>query len=208
VSLIALVLVFQRNGLDEKRQLQCIKNLKILQMAIMTYHDTHGSMPPAYTVDSHGHRMHSWRVLILPFMEQGALCNKIKLDEPWNSTHNKGLLSHRPSVFSCPSSGSGGTHTDYLAVVGKSTVWPGAAPSRMSEWKGHIRDALLLVEYADSDIQWMEPRDLSSDPVGSDDDQGVPVDYHRINKCLFGQGDVLSSSDPRARTFLHRLGRD
>ena len=56
--------------------MQCGNNLKQIGIALHTYHDEYKSLPPAYVCDESGKRMHSWRVLLLPYMEQQELYKK------------------------------------------------------------------------------------------------------------------------------------
>ena len=74
--------------------------------------------------------MHSWRVLILPYLEQRALYDEYKFDEPWNGPNNGKLHSRVVECFSCPTDEqtiSG--QTSYVAVVGPETAWPRARKS-------------------------------------------------------------------------------
>jgi len=66
------------------------------------YESTHGQMPPAVVYGSDGQALHSWRVLILPYIEQGELYRQFKLDEPWDSPHNIQLLPKMPRVYGPP----------------------------------------------------------------------------------------------------------
>ncbi|MDR1483825.1 MAG: DUF1559 domain-containing protein [Planctomycetaceae bacterium] len=64
-------------------------NAKAIVLAFHNYQEVHGTLPPLYTVDAAGKPLHSWRVLILPFLDKQDLYDKIKLDEAWDSEHNK-----------------------------------------------------------------------------------------------------------------------
>jgi hypothetical protein len=68
---------------------KCSNNMRSIVLAFHDYHDTHNALPPLYTVDENGKPLHSWRVLILPYIEQQQLYWQIKFDEPWDSEHNK-----------------------------------------------------------------------------------------------------------------------
>ena len=66
----------------------------------------------------------SWRVAILPFIEQQALFNEFHLDEPWDSTHNKALIAQMPATFAVPD----GSPTEpgltfYRGFSGKGTLF-------------------------------------------------------------------------------------
>ncbi|MGH7173828.1 MAG: DUF1559 domain-containing protein [Gemmataceae bacterium] len=74
-------------------------NLKKLALAMHNYNDTYNRLPLAATVGKNGKALLSWRVELLPFIEQQALYNQFKRDEPWNSPHNLKLLSKMPAVY-------------------------------------------------------------------------------------------------------------
>ena len=68
------------------------------------YHDTYGTFPPAATTDGADKPLLSWRVAILPFLEQQPLYEQFHLDEPWDSPHNKTLIEQMPQVYAIPGS--------------------------------------------------------------------------------------------------------
>jgi len=157
-------------GLCEKNRTEalcgaCRGHMKRLALAMANYHQDFGTLPPAFVADSQGKPMHSWRVLILPYLEHGALYQEYDFSQPWNSPHNLALAEKYPIAaeeFHCPSDEGPRDCASYLAVVGPETLWPGAtSPSRETLLGGAHR--LLLVERKESGIHWMEPRDLSCD---------------------------------------------
>jgi len=96
------------------KRMQCFNNLKVIGLALHNYHDKFGTFPPAYTVDQDGTPLHSWRTLLLPYLEEEQLYAQIRLDEPWDSIHNRQFADVQLSVYSCPK-GNGGL--SYLAVA-------------------------------------------------------------------------------------------
>jgi hypothetical protein len=143
------------------RRTECKNHLKQLALAMHNYHDTYGCFPPAYIADKDGRPMHSWRVLLLPFMEFGALYKEYRFDEPWNGPHNSKLAELPIAVFRCPSDAGRETDTNYLAVVGPKTVFPGEKAIKIADITDGTSNTILLVEAADSGINWLEPRDMS-----------------------------------------------
>ena len=68
---IALLLPLARNGAGPAaRRAQCTNNLKQIALALHNYEQAYKALPPAYTVDAEGRPLHSWRTLILPYLEE------------------------------------------------------------------------------------------------------------------------------------------
>ena len=143
--------------------MQCSNNLKQIAIALHNYHDVYKSFPPAYIADENGRRMHSWRVLILPFLEQQPLYDAYRFDEPWDGPNNRKLLTHMSRAYSCSShqpSSFAQTHTSYLAVVGNNTAWPGQRAIGFSDILDGSSSSLLVCETSDPQVSWMEPTDI------------------------------------------------
>jgi hypothetical protein len=94
--LIAFLLPAVRSARGAAYRSHCSSNLKQIALALHNYHDTFGAFPPAYVADESGKPMHSWRVLILPFLESSPLYDKYRFDEPWDGPNNRQLLKHMP----------------------------------------------------------------------------------------------------------------
>ena len=157
------------DGRGTARRFECSNNLKQIAYSLHSYHDVHGVLPPAYIPDKNGKPMHSWRVLILPFMEEKGLYDSYDFDEPWDGPNNRKLASQVPYVYQCPShlssSRKGAVAASYFAVIGPQTVWPGATTRRIkdiAEADG-TSQTLLVMEAHIPDTVWTEPRDLSFD---------------------------------------------
>ena len=147
---------------EAARRMQCSNHEKQIALALHTYHDVHEAFPPLYTVDEEGNPLHSWRVLILPFIEQRALYEAIRLDEPWDSEHNRQFHDRMPSIYRCPSS-SGGVpfrDTSYSAIAGGSFQPATKAESvvglKLSDVTDNTSDTLAIVEVIEP-FNWMDP---------------------------------------------------
>jgi prepilin-type processing-associated H-X9-DG protein len=147
---------------ESARESQCKNNLKAIGLALHNYHDRWQSFPPAYTVDAQGRRLHSWRVLILPFLGQQGLYNSIDLSQPWDSPVNAPFLATRPPEFGCPSDvAPGATSTNYVAVVGDKCVFRGEKSVSIQEITDGTSNTILVGEVVGTNIPWMKPDDLS-----------------------------------------------
>ncbi len=97
----------------------------------------------------------------MPYIEQDRLFKAYRFDEPWNGPNNSRLADQMPKTFAFSGAHRVGlTTTNYLAVVGAETLWPGAAPRKKREIKDGTDTTILIVENNGLGIHWMEPRDL------------------------------------------------
>lgn len=140
-------------------------NLKQLMLALHNYHDVNGRFP-ADVRDKDGKPLLSWRVQILPYIEQEALYKEFKLDEPWDSEHNIKLIPRMPKVLRGPRQLDGRKdRTAYLAPLGKGLLWDDPKGVMMSAITDGTSNTIALVE-ADDDraVTWTRPEDLTIDP--------------------------------------------
>ncbi|MBN2022144.1 MAG: DUF1559 domain-containing protein [Pirellulales bacterium] len=170
------------------RRVVCANNLRQIGFALQNYHSAYGCFPPAFVADAQGRPMHSWRVLILPFLEEQDLYDKYRFDEPWDGPHNRTLAASMSGVFRCPSQPveANPSATSYVAIVGPGTAWPGDTGIGL----GQINDpanTILLVEVDGSDFHWMQPRDLAIDEVLADVDglAGAITTRHNVSEEYF-----------------------
>jgi hypothetical protein len=152
---------------------RCQGNLRNVALGLIVYEDAWRCFPPAYARGPGGKPWHSWRVLLLPFVEAEPCYKQYDFHEPWDGPKNRQLAEKMPDRYRCPSvpyaDGKPTLMTSYVAVTGPGTMWPGSE-SRTLRGLGEDRGkTLLLVEIADSDIHWMEPRDLRLDELLRDE---------------------------------------
>jgi hypothetical protein len=162
-TLLGLLVKAVERAREAARASQCICNLCQIKIALYNYHDAFGSFPPAYVADAKGRPMHSWRVLILPFMGQSGLYNAYNFAEPWDGPNNGKLLGMMPSNFACPShrAASSGL-TSYAAITGPKTAFPGAGTTKLADIVDGTHETIFLAEVCNLDIPWTAPRDLDT----------------------------------------------
>jgi prepilin-type processing-associated H-X9-DG protein len=119
----ALLLPAVQSARSAARRAQSVNNLKQIGLALHNYHDTNGHFPPQAITDKSGKPLLSWRVAILPFVEQNVLLNEFKLDEPWDSPHNKALIERMPPSYAIPGAEAGPGMTFYRGFSGAHTLF-------------------------------------------------------------------------------------
>jgi len=135
------------------------RNLQSIHLALMSYQADHGQLPPATVTSEDGRLMHSWRVLILPYLgpREAELYREYRFDEPWNGPHNLRLIEHMPEVYQ--SNGDAAhdhTETTFLALVeGMSVSKPDRMATMREDWQP------IVVSVPDCRVTWLEPRDIS-----------------------------------------------
>jgi prepilin-type processing-associated H-X9-DG protein len=206
---LAVIVIAWRLARERAHSELCQNNLKQISMALHAYHERYGSFPPAYTSDAGGQPMHSWRVLLLPFLGHEDLYEKYRMDEPWDSQSNRRLFGQMPTVYACPGVRTTGVGiTNYYAVVGPETAWPENHAVAVRHILDGVAMTIQLIESADAEFCWLQPRDLSSDQAGSDDRDLHPSlsSTHRSGvNVLFADGSVRSLAKGIDSGMLHAL---
>jgi hypothetical protein len=138
----------------------------MLAIAVHNYHDSMGRLPQPAIYDKSGKPLLSWRVALLPYIEEAALYNEFKLDEPWDSAHNKKLLAKMPKVYAPARGKTKEPYTTYLQVFSG----PGAVfepdpkvDVRITSIPDGISNTLLMVEAGEA-VPWTKPDDIPFDP--------------------------------------------
>jgi hypothetical protein len=141
---------------------ECGNNLKHIGLSFHVYHDAHDKMPQLHTVDKDGKPLHSWRVAVLPYLEQTALYEKIRKDEPWDSEFNKQFHSQCPTVFQCPQMSAKNPAikqnglTTYSVIVGKNAYPEGGKEYTFHMITDGMSNTWAVVE-RQTPVCWMDP---------------------------------------------------
>jgi hypothetical protein len=145
---------------------QSSNNLKQIALAMHNYHDTNGRLPPQATYDKNGKPMLSWRVLILPFVGDEELYKEFRLDEPWDSEHNKKLLVKMPRLYASPHDEKTlKDHTTYYqGFAGKGAFFDGKQGLRFADFTDGLSNTIMIAE-ASKAVPWSKPEDIPFDPA-------------------------------------------
>ncbi|VTR98544.1 Uncharacterized protein OS=Pirellula staleyi (strain ATCC 27377 / DSM 6068 / ICPB 4128) GN=Psta_4167 PE=4 SV=1 [Tuwongella immobilis] len=144
-----------------------------------------------------GKPWHSWRVLILPYLDE-ALSEQYRLDEPWDGPNNRKLWDKMPKTFKTTHRQEANHRfTTYLAITGDAAVWAGAEKRLEQDITDWDSETLLLVENDQQGVIWTEPRDLPIEQFDGEIDSpnGICGPYERP-AAAFVDGLVVSF-DPK-----------
>lgn len=212
-ALIALILPAVQAARESARTANSANNLRQIALACHMYAERNGGkLPPRYSVDKDGKPLLSWRVHLLPYLEQADLYRQFKLDEPWDSPHNIKLADQMPAVYQSSNVPSD-SRTVYLVLVGAGTVYEQRIPANLDAIHNAagLGAAVLVVEAdADRAVVWTRPDDL---PVP--DPNQIPVGLGGLRPgyiflAMFCDGHVqrLSLDDDNVPRQLAPLRRE
>jgi len=174
-----LIMTLATGAMEEyTRRRHCAERMRRVSLAMLLYESDHGTLPPAYTVDADGNPLHSWRVVLLPYLGGQTLYDKTRLDEPWDSEHNRKLHGEAVDFYQCPSAELSPGQTTYSVVVGPEMPFEGAKGKRLADFGPKSAAMILLAERAQP-ICWMDP--TQSIPQGIAD-VGINVKDGRAGK--------------------------
>lgn len=140
---------------------QASNNLKQIGLAMHNFHDTHSRFPASAIKDKDGKALLSWRVNLLPFLEQGALFDQFHLDEPWDSPHNKKLIAKIPPPFRAPGSKADEGKTNYVALRHDRGVFRDGDGTRLRDIIDGTSNTIMVAEVDDKHaVSWTKPDDL------------------------------------------------
>ncbi len=180
-------------------------NLKQIGLALHNYHDAYGAFPAAAIYSKNGKPLLSWRVAILPFLDEQTLYNELHRDEPWDSPHNRKLLDRMPKVYRHPRARPKDAHATYYQVfTGKGALFDGKKGLTLGQiTNGDGTSYTLLVVEAAEAVPWTKPADLVYDP-----DRPLPRlggHFPGATPVLFADGSVRSLRDRIKEKTLRAL---
>jgi len=187
---------------ESANRMSSINNLKQMALAMHNYHSTYNRLPPAAIRDKNGKPLLSWRVAILPFIEQDGVYKQFHLDEPWDSEHNKKLLDKMPRVYA-PLNVEGKPGMTFCQVfTGKGTVFEDPDGNKFTD----ITDGALEHAAGRRSRQrspWTKPEDLTFEP-----NKPLPKlggQFPKIFLASICDGSVRSLSQQASQEVLRAL---
>ncbi len=162
--LTGLLLPAVSSARDAARRAQSQNNLKQIALSLHNHHSARREFPPNASYDAHGKPLLSWRVHMLPYLEEQALYDQFHLDEPWDSEHNKKLIEKMPAVYQHPKFNQPGK-TLYQAIVGKGAAFEEKDGTKIRSFTDGTSHTILVVEIVPAKaVEWTKPADWEFDP--------------------------------------------
>lgn len=157
-----------------------VEKLGRLVKAFDAYRARHGHYPSAAVAGPDGKTLHSWRVELLPYLDEKSLFDEYKLDEPWDSEHNKPLIDKIPNIYST-SQWTGKGQAEYYVVTGRGTLFDDAGG------RDSITDSpaeTILVLQGRQHMPWTKPVDIET-----------TIDHNVTRPFRFGEGFYAAFAD-------------
>lgn len=142
------------------RRAQSKNNLKQLSLALLNYEATYNRLPMAANYAEGSKHPYSWRVALLPFLEQQSLYDQYRFDEPWDSEANKLVLEQIPDQYRSPFDDPASTSAGYFVFSGPATVLNAEHTVQLRNITDGTSNTLTFVE-AKRAIPWTKPEDIA-----------------------------------------------
>ncbi len=190
-------------------RVQSTNNLKQIALAMHGYHDANKRLPPAGLTsinDPNGKPLLSWRVAILPYIDQAPLFQQFDLTQPWDHPTNKKLIANMPAIYMVPGVDEKEGVTNYRVLVGPQTMFEPNQRITLVGVTDGTSNTIMAVEAAEGTI-WTRPDDLPFNPNGPLPKFGVTPDGFL---AAFGDATVrfIRAGTPEndIRAFITRNG--
>ncbi|QEG25096.1 DUF1559 family PulG-like putative transporter [Mariniblastus fucicola] len=147
---------------------QTTNNVRQILLAMLNFESAYKHLPARAITDKDGKPLLSWRVQILPFLEQNNLYKQFKLDEPWDSPHNIKLLETMPityaSQFPEDDELQAAGKTRIVLPVGEGCAFDLAEGKTFRQIKdGSSNTIAVLLSTPEAAVPWTKPADWEID---------------------------------------------
>lgn len=154
---------------DESYRRSRMNKFKQIALGMLNYENTRKTLPAFASYDTEGRPLLSWRVYVLPYLEQQALFNQFHLDEPWDSEHNRKLIDQMPDVFADPDPairakiGDKG-RTTFVVPTGEGLIFGKKEGAKFKAMIDGTSNTILAIEVVpERAVVWTKPADWEVD---------------------------------------------
>lgn len=154
---------------------QALNNIRNVSLALLNYSAQNGQLPPAYTVDSNNRPLHSWRTLVLPWLDEQALYDSLDLTKAWDDPVNQHAWDKMPDVYGSPGHDLGVGMTAICVPVGFDHCFQAAGSKEASDITGLASEVIMLAQVSEeATVHWMEPKDTAVEYLSAPKSFGRP----------------------------------
>jgi len=186
------------------RRTQCLNQIRQVALAMINYENENRHFLPAYIADENGKPMHSWRVLLLPYLNQDELYQRYSMDEPWDGPNKSKLHDEIAHLYRCPKSDSRAHGSVYALITGEGTAFDGDKTINYQDLSDGYANTILMVEIFDPDFHWMKPQDIPIEQFLESTAQQTANHSGNRNIATFG-GATYSISTDTPKQALRKL---
>jgi len=213
VPVVSLILALLNMSRETARQFECRSRIRNIASAMLAYEQDHGTLPPQSLPGPNGQPWHSWRVLLLPYLDQQELFDQYRFDEPWNGPKNRKLHDHLFTVYRCPTDDSDLSRTSYFVVSGPGMMFEPGKQIKSTDATDGASNTILVVEAAGQDVHWMEPRDLDgaqlANQINAPGQPSISSAHPKIaHVALVDEGELAVGDDADPAAIRAMLTRD
>jgi hypothetical protein len=191
---------------------QRMNQFKQMALGMLNHESSNKSYPASASYDATGRPLLSWRVHVLPYLEQQALYKQFHLDEPWDSEHNRKLIERMPEIYADPDPAVRNSvdkgHTTYAVPVGEGLIFEGRDGTKIRDIKDGLSNTILVVEVVpERAVPWTKPADWEVDLKNSL--KGIKREDRDFFTIAFADGSVhvIHINGTDAKTVRARLTR-
>lgn len=200
--LIALLLPAIQAARNAARRAQSANNMKQIALAMHNYHDTYKTLPPAYIPNDDGTRRTSWRVLVLPFLEQSPIYDTYDMGEDWDSPVNQEVRLATVPLYRSPNATvAAPLETSYVLITGPGTAFDGAKTSGFRDMLDGTSNVVIAVEVDGLGVEWTEPRDIHIDELQAMLDNNMITGNPGTINVMMADGSVQMIPTPTGKAL-------
>ncbi|WP_253153987.1 DUF1559 family PulG-like putative transporter [Stieleria tagensis] len=162
--LVGLLLPAVQAARQAARRVSASNSLKQIGLAMHNHYSAFQTLPDRAIRDADGKPLLSWRVKLLPFLEQQTLYEQFHLDEPWDSPHNIKLVDQMPAVYQHPAVVLPPGKTLFQVPVGEGLMFGPTGGRTFADVTDGLSNSVMVIESRpDAAVEWTKPDDLEID---------------------------------------------
>jgi len=192
--LVALLLPAVSVARNAAQTMQTSNNLKQVGLAFHNYHSVYRQLPADAATDAQGNPLWSWRVTLLPFVEEQATWEQWQQDQAWDSGVNASLSVPLPMAYASPKEANPASdQTHIFAVRHPQGMMSGASGLTFADVTDGLSNTILAVYLPGRTTSWAAPEDISLAELQVEFGKVTPIDPILV---LFGDGAVQRFNEP------------